>query len=79
MFDLQTDRPKVFANLREWFEEFNLYHRKDGLIVKENDDLISATRYAMMMKRCAEPARKIASPARFTPIYRGGANAWMRQ
>lgn len=50
---MQTGRFKVFAHLRDWFEEFNLYHRKDGLIVKENDDLMSASRYAMMMKRMA--------------------------
>jgi hypothetical protein len=50
---MQTDRLKVFANLREWFEGFNLYHRKDGLIVKQNDDLLSATRYAIMMRRFA--------------------------
>ena len=39
-----TGRLKVFAHLADWFEEFRLYHRKDGLIVKERDDLISATR-----------------------------------
>lgn len=48
---METGRLKVFAHLLDWFEEFELYHRKDGLIVKLNDDLISATRYAMMMKR----------------------------
>lgn len=51
---MQTGRLQVFANLEEWFEEFRLYHRKDGLIVKENDDLLCATRYAIMMKRFAE-------------------------
>jgi phage terminase large subunit-like protein len=51
---MQTGRLKVFIHLRDWFEEFNLYHRKDGLIVKSNDDLLSATRYAMMMKRMAQ-------------------------
>lgn len=52
MFDrMQTGRLKVFAHLNDWWEEFRLYHRKDGLIVKENDDLMSATRYAMMMRR----------------------------
>lgn len=50
---MQTGRLKVFAHLTDWFEEFRLYHRKDGLIVKSNDDLISATRYAMMMRRMA--------------------------
>lgn len=50
---MQTGRFKVFAHLRDWFEEFNVYHRKEGLIVKENDDLMAATRYAMMMRRFA--------------------------
>jgi phage terminase large subunit-like protein len=48
---METGRLKVFAHLLDWFEEFELYHRKDGLIVKLNDDLISATRYAIMMRR----------------------------
>jgi len=51
---MQTDRFKVFRHLRDWFEEFNLYHRKDGKIVKEGDDLMSATRYALMCKRLAQ-------------------------
>lgn len=56
MFDrMQTGRLKVFSHLNDWFEEFRLYHRKDGIIVKMNDDLLSATRYAMMMRRFAKP------------------------
>lgn len=51
---MNTERFKVFAGLTEWFEEFRLYHRKDGLIVKERDDLMSATRYAVMMLRHAK-------------------------
>ncbi len=50
---MQTGRWKVFSTCTEWFEEFRLYHRKDGRIVKERDDLISASRYALMMKRYA--------------------------
>jgi phage terminase large subunit-like protein len=50
---MQTGRLKVFSHLADWFEEFNLYHRKDGLIVKVGDDLMAATRYAMMMRRFA--------------------------
>lgn len=46
-----SGRWKVFEHLEDWFAEFRLYHRKDGLIVKLNDDRISASRYAMMMKR----------------------------
>lgn len=48
-----TGRWKVFDHLDDWFAEFRLYHRKDGLIVKLNDDRISASRYAMMMRRFA--------------------------
>lgn len=50
---MRTGRLKVFSHLADWFEEFRLYHRKDGLIVKKNDDLMSATRYGMMMRRFA--------------------------
>lgn len=52
---MKTGRLKVARHLTEWFEEFRLYHRKDGKIVKERDDLLSATRYALMMLRFAEP------------------------
>lgn len=45
---------KVFAGLREWFEEFLQYHRDEkGNIVKVRDDLLDATRYAYMMRRHA--------------------------
>lgn len=50
---MQTGRLKVAAHLEDWWEEYRLYHRKDGLVVKEGDDLMSATRYAVMMKRSA--------------------------
>lgn len=51
---MKSGKFKVFNTLSEWFEEFRLYHRKDGKINKINDDLISATRYALMMRRYAE-------------------------
>ena len=50
---MQTGRFKVFKHLNDWFEEFRLYHRKDGKVVKEGDDLMAATRYAIMMLRYA--------------------------
>lgn len=31
-----------------------MYHRKDGQIVKLMDDILSATRYGIMMKRFAK-------------------------
>lgn len=55
---METGRFKVFRNLDLWLQEFRLYHRKPDQsgrpkIVKENDDLLSATQIAMMMKRYA--------------------------
>jgi phage terminase large subunit-like protein len=50
---MQTGRLKVFRHLNEWFEEFRLYHRKDGKVVKEADDLMAATRYLVMSIRHA--------------------------
>lgn len=51
---MQTGRFKVNSNLIDWFDEFRMYHRKDGLIVKERDDLMSATRIGHMMLRFAK-------------------------
>lgn len=82
---MQTGRLLIFNELREWQEEFSLYHRKDGVIVKEHDDLISATRYGMMMRRHfktraeTDPARKpkeVNAPA-WQPRARGDGLDWM--
>jgi phage terminase large subunit-like protein len=51
---MQTGRFRVAAHLHDWWEEFRLYHREDGKVVKEGDDLMSATRYAVMMLRHAK-------------------------
>ena len=51
---MQSGRFKVFSHLTDWFDEFRLYHRKDGLIVKEVDDVMDATRTGIMMLRFAE-------------------------
>jgi hypothetical protein len=48
---MQSSRIKVFSTLLPWFEEFRLYHRKDGQVVKLRDDLMAATRYGVMMLR----------------------------
>lgn len=70
---MQTGRLKVFSTLTEWFEEFRMYHRKDGKIVKERDDLMSATRYGIMMLRHAK-----LKPKPLSPGVRGGrASSWM--
>jgi phage terminase large subunit-like protein len=70
MLDLmQTGRFKVFKHLADWFEEFRLYHRKDGKIVKEGDDLLSATRYALMMKRAAVTKPKPSKPINYKRTF----------
>ena len=51
---MKTGRLKVASHLTKWFEEFRMYHRKDGKVVKERDDLMAATRYGIMMIRHAE-------------------------
>ena len=63
---MQTGRFKVFRQLNDWFAEKRHYHRKDGKIVKERDDLLCATRYAVMMLRFAEVESRVRrwQPAR---------------
>ena len=65
---MESGRFKVFRHLGEWFGEFRLYHRKDGRIVKQMDDLLSATRYAVMMLRHAEPAPRDEAPEAFEAV-----------
>lgn len=61
---MNDGRWKVFDGVCPlWMEEFRLYHRDEGKIVKEYDDLISASRYAMMMLRHARVQRE--------EVYRG--------
>lgn len=50
---MKTGRWKVFSTCGGWLQERRMYHRVDGLIVKERDDRISASRYALMMRRFA--------------------------
>ena len=48
------------GDLNDWFEEIRIYHRKDGKVVKEYDDLMSATRYGIMMLRYARSVQEIS-------------------
>ena len=50
---MQTGKLKIASHLGDIWEEFRLYHRKDGKIVKERDDLMDALRYAVMSIRHA--------------------------
>ena len=70
---MQTGRFKVAKHLSDWWEEFRLYHRENGQIVKVADDLMSATRIGVMMirhakvqaqpQRKAMPGHQITDPA----------------
>ena len=50
---MKTGRFKVARHLEDWWDEFRAYHRDDGKIVKRKDDLMDATRYAVMSLRFA--------------------------
>ena len=62
---------KVFGTCTDWFAEKRLYHRKEGLVVKRNDDIMSADRYAeMSIRHSATPPM----PGRHVPRARGMRN-----
>lgn len=69
---MRTGRFKVFSTCTGWFAEKRNYHRKGGLIVKERDDLMSATRIGVMMRRFA-----ITRPGKGARRERDGAGGWM--
>lgn len=68
LYAMQTGQLRVFSHLLDWFEEFRLYHRKDGRIVTELDDLMSATRYAWMMRRYAKVAPRARQQSAFVAV-----------
>jgi len=65
---LASGRLKVAVHLTEWFDEYMGFHRKDGLVVKEDDDLMSATRQLVMDIRYAK-----------TPNTFKTTSAWRRE
>lgn len=54
---MKTGRYRVGRHLSAWFEEYLDYHRKDGLIVKVRDDIMSASRIGCMAIRMARPVQ----------------------
>lgn len=75
---MTTGKLKVFSHLSDWFDEKMNYHRdENGHIVKINDDLLSATRYAYMMQRFAVQRSQVGkpkAPVSVIPV----ANHWNR-
>ncbi len=59
----KSGRLKVFSHLEEWFEEYRSYHHKDHKVIDRDDDLMSATRYAVQSIRFAErPDKRFFKP-----------------
>jgi phage terminase large subunit-like protein len=74
---MQTGRFKIDRTLQQWWEEFRIYHRKDGKIHKERDDLMDATRYAYMMLRYALSSETIRPrPDRYKK-HSANEGSWM--
>ncbi len=66
---MEEDRWKVFEDCDYWLEERRMYHRDKGKVVKLKDDVISASRYALMMLRFAT-TRPRANNNRSRPDWR---------
>lgn len=45
---MQKGKFKVFNTCKKFLQEMKTYHRKDGKVVDRKDDVISATRYAVL-------------------------------
>ncbi|MGB2332262.1 MAG: terminase large subunit domain-containing protein [Litorivicinaceae bacterium] len=52
---MESGRFKVFSTQTDWLEELRMFHRKDGKINPIRDDLMAASRYAVMSLRFASP------------------------
>lgn len=67
----KSGRLKIAAHLSDYLEERRFYHRKDGQIVKLKDDIMSAARTGIMMKRAA---RAVLLGAGVAPRYADGSD-----
>lgn len=68
---MRTGRFKVFSTCTEFFDELRKYHRKDGKLVKVDDDVISAVRYGHQM------IQRFGVPVMAAPKFTGTlAPAW---
>lgn len=76
---MQTRRLRVDENLHDWFEEFRLWHYKDGKPVLEREDLMKATHYLIMMLRYARNDEPVEKPVdRYSrPKHKHAGAGWM--
>ena len=76
---MQKGKFRIFAGLRDVFDEINQYHRdENGKIVKTRDDLLDAIRYAYMMRRFARPYGTIGKQQKtdVSECYTPAVNYW---
>jgi hypothetical protein len=76
---MQKGQFKIFAGLRDVFDEIGQYHRDEkGKIKKVRDDLLDAIRYAYMMRRYSINYGTIGikEEVDLTSIYVPTVNAW---
>lgn len=71
----ETGRLKIAACCTDLLDEIQNYHRKDGLLIKEGDDLLSALRIGVMDIRASRPTVLGPRPvARTTQRFANGAD-----
>lgn len=59
---ISDGRFKVFSHCYGFLQEYRNYHRKNGLPVKTNDDILKAVFYAVMMRRYAATSMTDQAP-----------------
>jgi phage terminase large subunit-like protein len=73
---MQSGRLKVAKHLNDWWDEFRMYHREDGKVVKEGDDIMSATRIGLMMLRYAATKPKAVNINKAS-LFGASPSGWM--
>lgn len=80
MTAMEEGRFKVFHNCTKFLQETKTYHRENGKIVDRGDDMISATRYAVMMAgRFARPGSAKQNSGYYTDSRKPLLPAWFEE
>lgn len=72
---MRSGRLKVFHNCHEIFQEMRDYHRKDGKIVKEDDDAMDAMRYSVMSVTHRGKSKKESADG-YSSAYSANVSRW---
>ena len=73
---LSTGKLKVFDTCPQWLSEFRKYHRDEkGRIVKADDHLLDATRYAVVSGLAIAKQPPVPGATNYQPAFH--PNAWM--